>query len=147
MSAKDGNEEPSDPYSALSGTTLRVYRFLYKAGSALGVHEVQRGVWLATASTAHYNLRKLVDAGLVQEKDGGYVVDKILFENMLRIGKSLIPVQTTFIAFFATTLFFLLTLLRPSEVYTTYAFALVINVASLGIFTYQAIVTFKRIST
>ena len=146
MSAKDGTGEASDPYSVLSGTTLRVYRFLYRAGTTLGVHEVQRGVGLATASTAHYHLRKLVDAGLAQERDGGYVVDRVIFENMLRIGKSLIPIQTTFMAFFATTLFFLLTLLRPSEIYATYAFALVINVASLGIFTYQAIGTLRRTS-
>lgn len=144
MSTKDGSGEDADPYSILSGTTLRVYRFLYREGTTLGVHEVQRGVGLGTASTAHYHLKKLVDAGLVKEKDGGYVVDRILFENMLRIGKSLIPVQTTFVAFFATTLFFLLTLLRPNEIYATYAFALVINAVSLGIFTYQAVVTFKR---
>jgi hypothetical protein len=128
----------------LSGTTLRVYRFLYRQGMPLGVHEVQKGTKIQNPSTAHYHLRKLVDAGLVKEKDGGYVVDRVIFESMMRVGKSLIPLQVTFIAFFATILFFLLTVLRPSQIYATYALAVLIDCVSLGVFTIQAALTFRR---
>jgi DNA-binding transcriptional ArsR family regulator len=128
----------------LSGTTLRVYRYLYRQGRPLGVHDVQEGVGLQTPSTAHYHLRKLVDSGLVKEKDGGYVVDRVLFESMIRVGRSLVPIQVTFMAFFATTMFFLLTVLRPSQVYATWALALVVSCVSFVVFSLQALLTYRR---
>jgi hypothetical protein len=132
---RDDNATPNKV--ALSGTTLKVYRFMYRQGGPVGVHEVQRAMNLQSASTAHYQIRKLVDLGLVKEASGGYVVDKILFENMIRIGRSLIPIQATFAAFFGTTLIVLLTLLRPASIYGVYVFAVLINSAALGIFAYQ----------
>jgi hypothetical protein len=117
---------------------------MYRKGGPLGVHEVQRGVGLQSASAAHYHIRKLVEARLVQEMDEGYVVDRLIFENMLRIGRSLIPVQATFAAFFAATLFFLLTTFRPAEFSSTYVFSLFINSASLAVFLYQTIIAFRR---
>ncbi len=128
----------------LRGTTLRVYRFMYREGRTLGVYEVQRGLGLASPSVAHYHIRKLVEAELVQEREGGYLVDKVLFENMIRIRRSLIPLQTTFAMFFGTTLVGLLTVLRPGSLSAIYAFALIINCVALGIFVYQTFDTLRR---
>lgn len=131
----------------LSGTTLRVYRYLYRQGKPLGVHDVQKGVGLQTPSTAHYHLRKLVDSGLVKEKDGGYVVDRVVFESMIRVGRSLIPIQVTFAAFFATTLAFLLTILRPNQLYAVWALALIIDCVALAVFALQAVTTYAKTQT
>ncbi|MDG6989998.1 MAG: winged helix-turn-helix transcriptional regulator [Nitrososphaerota archaeon] len=128
----------------LSGTTLKVYRYLYKAGKPVGVHEVQRGVGLQTPSTAHYHLRKLVDSGLVKEVPEGYSVDRVVFESTIRIGGSLIPIQSTFAAFFATTLVLLLTVLRPGQIYATWALAVILDCVSLVVFSFQAVVTYRR---
>jgi DNA-binding transcriptional ArsR family regulator len=130
--------------SQLSGTTLRVYRFLFRQGKPVGVHEVQRGVGFQAASTAHYHLRKLVESGMVTEEPDGYVVDRILFEDMIRVGRRLIPVQATFASFFATILFFLVTSLRPSQVYAVWAIAIVVDCVALAVFVLQAIVTYQR---
>jgi len=99
---------------------------------------------LASPSVAHYHIRKLVEAGLVQERESGYGVDKVLFENMIRIRRSLIPLQTTFAIFFATTLVGLLTALRPDSLSAVYVFALIINCVALGIFVYQTLETLRR---
>jgi DNA-binding transcriptional ArsR family regulator len=131
----------------LSGTTLRVYRYLYRQGKPVGVHDVQKGVGLQTPSTAHYHLRKLVDSGLVKEREGGYVVDRVYFESMIRVGRSLIPIQVTFAAFFATTLAFLLTTLRPSQPYAVWVLALAIDSVSLAVFVLQASITYRRTRT
>jgi DNA-binding transcriptional ArsR family regulator len=136
----EGNDE-----KILSGTTLQVYRFLYRQGRPVGVHEVQRALKMQAASSAHYHLRKLVDARLVKEREGGYVVDRVLFENMIRIAGSLLPIQTTFVAFFATTLVFLLTILRPTELYGVYVFALIIDLTALGIFSFETIRAIQKI--
>jgi hypothetical protein len=137
-----GNERKKDRASAapvLSGTTLRVYRFLYRqAGKPVGFHDVQRGCGLSSPSLAQYHIRKLVDSGLVKEEDSGYIVDRVLFENMIRIRRSIVPLQVTFSVFFATTLILLLTLLRPQLISPTYIFSIAVNVAALGVFGYEA---------
>ena len=117
---------------------------MYKEGRPLGVYEVQRGVGLSSPSVAHYHIRKLLSSGLVQEREGGFAVDKILFENMIRIRRSLIPLQTTFAIFFATTFVALVTILRPRTVSPTYVFSLIVNVVALGIFVYQAVETLRK---
>jgi hypothetical protein len=86
----------------------------------------------------------LLDQGLVKEKDGGYVVDRVVFENMMRIRRSLIPLQTTFAVFFAATLGGLLTIVRPKAISSLYLLALVINLVALGIFVYQALDALRK---
>lgn len=137
-------DRPANEEEDLSGTTLRIYRFLFKQGKPVGVHEVQRGVGLQAASTAHYHLRKLVELGMVTETPAGYVVDRVLFEGMIRVGGFAVPVQATFAAFFATILFFLLTVLRPEQVYSVWALALVMACVALAVFTMQAFIAHRR---
>src|ERR1700756_3199627 len=98
--------------TTINGTSMRVYRLLYKQGKPVGVHEVQKKLNLSSPSVAHYHLRKLVDEGYIREESEGYVVDKILFENMIRVGGSVIPFQTTLFLAFLGALILLLTIFR-----------------------------------
>jgi DNA-binding transcriptional ArsR family regulator len=107
---------------------------MYKEGKPLGVHEIQRALDLSSPSISHYHLRKLLQAGLVKEQEGGYVVDRVVFDNMVRIRRSLIPFRTTYLVFFGTTLAILLFFLRPAQISALYIFALVLNLAAVGIF-------------
>src|SRR5579871_6905884 len=101
--------------NVLRGTTLRIYRFMYREGRPLGLHEIQRALGLSSASIPQYHINKLIKAGLVKEEanGGGYYVDRLVFENMIRIRRSLIPFQTTYTIFFCTTREILLIALRP----------------------------------
>jgi hypothetical protein len=114
----------------------------------MGLHEIQRALGLSSASIPQYHINKLIAAGLVKEQDrgGGYYVDRLVFENMIRIRRSLIPFQTTYTIFFCTTLVILLTLLRPPVITPLYLFALVINIASIIIFASQAYRTLAKSS-
>ena len=51
----------------MQGTTLKVYRYLYKIGKPAGISEVQKGVGLSSPSVAHYQIKKLEEAGLIRE--------------------------------------------------------------------------------
>jgi hypothetical protein len=125
---------------ALSGTTLRVYRYLFRqAGKPVGVHEVQNRLGLSSPSVAHYHIRKLVEEGLVQEGAGGYVVDRLLFENMIRIRKSIVPFQTTYLFLFLSSFFLLLTIFRPLYFSSEYVFALFVNSLAIGIFSWETL--------
>lgn len=132
----------------LKGTTLRVYRYLYRqAGKPIGVHDVQSGLGLSSPSVAHYHIRKLVEEGLAREDAGGYVVDKHLFENMIRIKKSVIPFQTTYLALFASTLLIMLTVFRGDASSLNgggYFFAILVNILAVGIFFWETIRSLRQ---
>ena len=132
----------------LSGTTLRVYRYLFKqGGKPVGVHDVQSGLGLSSPSVAHYHIRKLVEDGMVKEGPGGYVVDRLLFENMLRIRTSIVPFQTTFLAIFLTSLILSLTVFRAPTISGEYLFALTMNVVAVAIFSWETLKAVFRVST
>ena len=128
----------------MNSTTLRVYRFLYKQGKPVGVHEIQKGLSLSSPSLAHYHIQKLLEQGLVREEAGGYVVDKIVFENMIRVRRSVIPFQTTYLTLFLSTLVIMLTILRPAEISGVYLFALLVNALALGIFAYETLKSLRQ---
>jgi predicted DNA-binding transcriptional regulator len=141
-----GSGSRGEDDDVLRGTTLRIYRFMYKEGRPLGLHEIQRALGLSSASIPQYHINKLIKAGLVKEQEGGggYYVDRLVFENMIRIRRSLIPFQTTYTIFFCTTLAILLTALRSQNLSSLFLFALAINVAAIAIFASQAYRTLRR---
>ena len=162
MSSDRKDNLPRTP--ELTGTTLKVYRYLYRQGKPCGIHDIQRGLGLSSSSVALYHVRKLLDAGMIREQGpthasnqgsdlveegsrtgntdkgtAGYVVDRVLFDNMIRIRRSLIPVQVGYAIFFATALAVLLLLLRPPFVSGAYLFAIIVISIAVVIFLYQAI--------
>ncbi len=119
---------------------------MYREGLPMGLHEIQRALALSSASIPQYHINKLLKAGLVKEEEGGggYYVDRLVFENMIRIRRSLIPFQTTYTIFFSTTLVILLTALRPPAPNSLFLFAIAIDLAAIGIFASQAYRTLRR---
>ena len=108
----------------LKGTTLKVYRLIFKEGRPVGVHDVQRGLGFSSPSLASYHISKLLNAGLIRQQDEGYVVDRVMFENTIRVRRTLIPLQTTYTIFFLMAFLVLLTYLRPPKITSTYVFSL-----------------------
>lgn len=141
--ASNDTGEPSD--TRLSGTTYKVYRHLLKQAAPVGISELQKGMGLSSPSVAQYHIRKLLKLGLVKEEQGGYVVDKVVLENVIRIRRVSIPVQTAYVAFFVVTMVILLVFLRPSTISSLYFFALVINSAGLGISILETRKTLERL--
>jgi DNA-binding transcriptional ArsR family regulator len=136
-------DQSSDTH--LSGTTYKVYHYLLKQNSPVGISELQKGMGLSSPSVSQYHIRKLLRLGLVKEEQGGYVVDKVVLENVIRIRRVSIPFQTAYVAFFGVTLFILLAFLRPGTISSLYFFAVVINVAALGISILETRKTLKRL--
>lgn len=129
----------------LKGTTYKVYRYMLKHGRPVGISEVQKGLGLSSPSVSQYHIRKLLQLGLIREEQQGYVVDKVVLENVIRIRRRTIPSQTAYVAFFGVTLFILLVFLRPAVIDSVYFFALVVNVSALMVFLYQTVRTLRRI--
>jgi hypothetical protein len=140
-----GHREDKDHSTVLSGTTLHVYRYLYRSGKSLGIHEIQRGLALSSSSLADYHLKKLMAAGLVKEDPGTsrYYVDNFLFENMIRVGRSLLPLQISYSVFFIASIVILLTFFRPQTIDGAYLFSIVIIGIAVAIFSIQSAKTWK----
>jgi len=112
----------------------------------MGIHDVQRALKLSSPSVAEYHIKKLVRAGLARPDQNGYTVDKIVFENVIRIRRTVIPLQATFVAFFASALVVLLTILRPASITSTYVFSLIVCAAAVVILLYEALKTLAATS-
>jgi predicted DNA-binding transcriptional regulator len=142
LSADSGAKSKYEP---LSGTTYRVYKFIFKASKPVGIYDIQRGLNLSSPSVAQYHTKKLLQLGLIREEPEGYVVDKNVFENVVRIRRTAIPLQVAYVGFFAVLLGSLLTVLRPQTITSIYFVALVSSVVALVIFVQQTIHTLRRV--
>ncbi len=145
--AEKGRAETSeDNYGdSLRGTTMNVYRYMYKAGTVVRINDIQRGLGLSSPSVAHYHVQKLLQFGLIREEQEGYVIDKVIFSNVVRFRKISIPYQAAYLAFFVASLVVMLTVLRPSSVTATYFFALLVIAVAAVIAVYEAIKTLRRL--
>ena len=68
----EGEEGGVDPLGVLTGTGLRAYLALLKAGRPVGVRELQRMLGLSSPSTARHHLERLVQLGLAVREPEGY---------------------------------------------------------------------------
>jgi predicted DNA-binding transcriptional regulator len=86
-----GESFPYDTY--LKGTTNRLYRYLMKHREPVGISQVQAALRLSSSSVSEYHIKKLLRLGLVREEKGGYVVDRVVISNIVRIRRVSVPVQ------------------------------------------------------
>ncbi|MDG6990462.1 MAG: winged helix-turn-helix transcriptional regulator [Nitrososphaerota archaeon] len=120
--------------SDLHGTTLRVYWFMLKSGHPLRLSDIQKNLRLSSPSLAQYHIKKLQEMGLVDEKQEGYYVEKVVVRSFFKVRSVILPFQAFFVAFFGLTFVALLVLLlrtRPDS-FTSFEFvALMSNAVAL----------------
>ncbi len=118
---------------------------MLKRREPVGISQVQKDLSLSSSSVSEYHLKKLVQMGLIREEQGGYVVDKVVLDNLIRIRRVAIPSQTAYVTFFGTTLAILVLFLRPPTINSLFFFALVINCFALAVTSYEAVKTYRRL--
>jgi len=138
-------EEKEGEAKILKGTTLRVYRFIFKEGKPVGISDVQEGLSFSSSSVASYHINKLLQAGLIKEQDKGYIVDRVVFDNMIRVRRTLIPFQMAYMTFFTLSFLVLLIYMRPSQITSAYGFSLVVCLVGVMISLYEVIRALKRV--
>lgn len=121
----------SESTDVLRGLTLKVYKFILKSDRPIGIREVQRALNLSSPTLALYHINKLEEAGLIKKELNGYVADRIVLENLVRLRRFLIPRNFFYTVFLVTSLIFLLVFLRPPTLTREYVFSLgVVSVAT-----------------
>jgi len=128
----------------LKGLTLKVYRFILKNDKPVGIREVQRALRLSSPTLALYHMNKLEEAGFIKKELGGYVADRIVLENFVRLRKILIPRQFFYTVFFVTSFVFLAVFLRPPVLTRDYIFSLGALSVAAGTSVYETIKTLSE---
>lgn len=136
MSASGQGNSETEP-NVLKGTTLTVYRYLFKVGNPRSLREIQRDIGLSSPSLAEYHVKKLLRNGLVREEANGYIVDRIILENMIRVRRMLIPYHMAYVAFFGLSLLVDLLIFGSSPA-DGEMFGQVIIMVALGISIFEA---------
>jgi DNA-binding Lrp family transcriptional regulator len=121
----------SESKDILIGLTLKVYKFILKNDKPVGIREVQRALKLSSPTLALYHINKLEEAGFIKKELNGYVADRIILKNLIRLRRVLIPRNFFYTVFFVTSLVFLAVFLRPPILTREYIFSLgVVSVAT-----------------
>lgn len=114
----------------LRGKTLLVYRFIISQGKPVGVREIQRKLRFSSPSLAHYHIDKLKEEGLVKEEAGGYIADKVVLKNLVRLRDRLIPRFFFYFLFFTLGAVVELTILLPQVITREYLVAVIFTIAA-----------------
>ena len=123
----------------LRGLTLKVYRFILKNDKPVGIREVQRALNLSSPTLALYHINKLEEAGFIKKESNGYVADRIILENLIRLRGVLIPRNFFYTVFLVTSLIFLVVFLRPSILTREYIFSLGVGSVAAATSVYETI--------
>lgn len=128
----------------LRGLTLRVYKFVLKHDGPVGIREVQRGLGLSSPTLALYHINKLEEAGLVRKELDGYVADRVVLENLVRLRSFLVPRNFFYTVFFGSSFVFLAVFLRPPVLSREYVFSLGVIMIAAVTSGYETLRTFFR---
>jgi DNA-binding transcriptional ArsR family regulator len=131
-------------HDVLRGNTAQVYRYAIKMRKPIGVREVQKALKLSSPRLASYHLEKLEEAGLLKQTPEGYIVDKLVLENFVRLRQLLLPKYLFYFAFFAATVIFQVILFRPSELTGEYLFATTMLLVAAAYFGYETVTTLRK---
>ena len=129
----------------LKGTTMKVYRHILRVGRPIRITEVQKDLGLSSPSLAQYHMKKLENMGLIREEQEGYVINRLIIEQVFRLRRMLIPFQTAYVVFFSITLLSMLLLIKST--FTSFdLIAFGANIGALGISLYEMFRILERLN-
>lgn len=134
----------TNEHDVLRGNTAQVYRYAVKMGKPVGVREVQKALNLSSPRLASYHLEKLEEAGLLKQTSEGFIVDKLVLENFVRLYRLLVPKYFLYFAFFAAATLFEVILFKPPEITREYTFATAILTIATAYFGYETVATWLK---
>jgi len=138
------SDDVKNEHDVLIGNTAQVYRYAISKGKPIGVREVQRALKLSSPTLASYHLEKLEEAGLLKQTPEGYIVERLVLENFVKLRQLLLPKYLFYFAIFATAVMFQLFLFRPSQLTKEYVFATAMLAAAASYFLYETIATLLK---
>jgi repressor of nif and glnA expression len=122
----------------ITGTTRKIYYYLLTKNRPISPRQIQRDLNISSISVVLYHLKKLEEKGLVRETETGYVINKIIDKDLIKIYKYIIPRSAFFASFFLTSLIIFLTLLQGHQT-AQYLFSVLVIMIATTYFIYDTI--------
>jgi hypothetical protein len=142
----------STPEFGLKGNTLRTYLFLLKnAEKPVSLRYVQKSLGFSSPSLAQYHLEKLVEMQLVKKNENGayLLVKEVKVELLIpffRVGTLILPRLLMYAVMFSVLLFYFFLEIYPSgSIFELQLWAVIFGVASVSIFWYEAVRSWKHV--
>ncbi|AWR97028.1 helix-turn-helix domain-containing protein [Acidianus sulfidivorans JP7] len=101
-----------------NSTRKKIYYYLLKQKSPVNIKKIQKDLNISSVSLVYYHIRKLEEEGLVKETDEGYVVEKVVLSEFIRLYNHVIPTSVFWASFFISSLFLMIIFLilnRPLD--------------------------------
>ncbi|MFW9904335.1 MAG: winged helix-turn-helix domain-containing protein [Candidatus Thorarchaeota archaeon] len=122
---KQDMDNGTDYKSLLQGMTLKVYWYLLTRGE-MGIRELQRDLKVSSPGTITYQMKKLIEAGLVEknaENDKYFIKEEVksgILGFYVRFGYKMIPRFSLYlIVYFSAVLWFLINTFTNGDSYMT----------------------------
>ena len=143
----EGSGSKLSKESKIHGTTLRIYWYLFKNPSAVGVRETQRALSLSSPSIALYHLEKLRELGVVDKDSAGEYslreqVQVGSLKSFLKVGRVILP-RYLFYAIFLSTAVVAYSIEAVLQTGTVEPAAVVLGAAGAGISWYECMRMWK----
>lgn len=123
----------------LKGLTSKVYRLLLKESEPLSIRAVQKKLGLSSPSLSAYHLTKLEDVGLIKQTARGYVADKVVLGDMVRLKSTFVPRFIFYAFFFLSALALELTVYKQTKLSGEYIFHLLVSLFATLFFFYESV--------
>jgi len=115
----------------LVGTSRRIYYYLLRQNRPITARQIQRDLNISSISVVNYHLKKLLEKGLVEETERGYIIKKVIDKNLIKLRSLILPKSAFFASFFITSLIISLTLLSQNiKIQQVYMFLVILIAAS-----------------
>ncbi|BDC18983.1 winged helix-turn-helix domain-containing protein [Acidianus sp. HS-5] len=112
-------------------TRKRIYYYLLKQGKPIGLKKIQRDLGISSPSLVHYHLKKLEEQGLVKETQEGYIINKVIISEFVKVANHLIPISGFWSSFFLTSLALEIILLLSGKIIDSAVFgSIIIGISS-----------------
>jgi LexA DNA binding domain len=117
---------------------------MLKTSKPLGIRELQRALSLSSPSVAQHHLSRLESVGLVKHEMGGYVINKVMLQNCIKISRFVIPRYFFYCLLSVFALVLELTYLQPNVLYQEYFFSVILTIVFLFIFCYETVKVWRK---
>ncbi|MDT7900961.1 MAG: winged helix-turn-helix domain-containing protein [Acidianus sp.] len=126
-------------------TRKKIYYYLLKQGKPTGLKKIQRDLGISSPSLVHYHLRRLEEQGLVKETPEGYIINKVILSEFVKVANHLIPISAFWSSFFLTSLVLEIALLLTGRIIDSAVFGSIIVGISSTLSVKELIKKYKEI--
>lgn len=131
--------------ASANSTRMKIYYYLLKQKKPVPIKKIQKDLKISSVSLVYYHIRKLEEEGLVKETPEGYIVQKVILSEFIRIKNYVIPLSAFWASFFVSSLILMITFLVINKPLAGEIFGIIISAIASAIFIYDILKKYREV--